>query len=69
MPKENNDQYNELLDWLSLNGYFEHLSSKGAGYYADTTSNKRFCSDKDSLKENIINIAVQVAKYLIEVKK
>jgi len=63
-PEENNGQFVIVFDWVTKIGYFEHLTNDGAGYRLNQDEKMRFCSGYKGTKANIINIAVQAAKYL-----
>lgn len=63
-PEENDTQFKEVFHWVLLNGTFAYLSEEGTEFkmYGDLIF---FESNLDTLEENILETAFQVANELI----
>ncbi len=65
-PKESNNQFVEVFHFVLLHGSFQYLAENETEYKVDG-AHEFFRSDLMTIQENIINIAIQLAKYLSEV--
>jgi len=60
-----NPSTDEILEWLLTLGYFE-IVTQNSVEFTPLTGLRVFTSLNDNLKQNILNIALQVSKYLKE---
>ncbi len=64
-PEKNNNQFVKVFHFVLLHGSFQYLAENEAEYKVDG-AHEFFRSDFMTIQENIINIAIQLAKYLSE---
>ncbi len=62
-PLENNDQFVEVFEWLLGISYFNYIFSDAVEFVIDDPY-KSFMADLEEFRENILEIAVQVAKHI-----